>query len=349
MNIGLCIYSRNEDILRLQVALTVMGHKARVFFSDHYHCHCSYWQKKLDGWGFSEKRRQYEDDWRQDFLAYVRRGQSDLILFVNEPAGVMDIDTMREVRRAADEQGTSLAIWFVDPVSDKDYLDDWYPLFDHIYVYEKCDVAFLQEHYSLPATYCPVGFNDAYETIGTPRQGYAYDVAFVGQFSPRRRELLNTVAKAAEEKGWRIKFVGPLYPTRYFYKNWLQRIKYPYFLRHLDSRFITSSETAEIYRQAKIVLNIHNYIHKSLNPRSFEIMATGAFELVDEREDYDLVRPGQDLATFANEDDLLVKIATYLANDDERRRIAANGQKTTRQHYSITASLGQIIYNRKRD
>ena len=52
---------------------------------------------------------------------------------------------------------------------------------------------------------------------------------------------------------------------------------FPYLLNH----HISSNEMTNIYRRSKVYLNIGAIEHLSLNPRTFEILATGSFQLTD--------------------------------------------------------------------
>ena len=91
---------------------------------------------------------------------------------------------------------------------------------------------------------------------------------------------------------------------------------------------MTASKSATLYSKTKICLNIHDGRHKSPNPRTFEILATGTFELIDERESYGgLLQEGRDLIQFRDVEDLLFKIDYYLLHEDEREAIAASGHR----------------------
>ena len=89
-------------------------------------------------------------------------------------------------------------------------------------------------------------------------------------------------------------------------------------------------------------MNIHDTKHKSLNPRSFDILAAGAFEIVDMRSGYvGDIQPGKALVEFKGIDDLLTKIEYYLANDEERETIAQYGYE--HNIYSMEYSLRKVL------
>ena len=114
-------------------------------------------------------------------------------------------------------------------------------------------------------------------------------------------------------------------------------------MKYLYNGRIAPECTASLYARSKICLNIHLPAHKGVNPRTFEIMATGSFQIIDEREDYAGLAPGQDLAVFHSTEDLIEKISYYLAHEEERERIAAHGHAAVLGRYSMEASLNRIL------
>ena len=88
---------------------------------------------------------------------------------------------------------------------------------------------------------------------------------------------------------------------------------------------------------------LHLPAHKGVNPRTFEIMATGSFQLIDEREDYAGLVTERDMVIFRSTEELIEKISYYLAHEDERERIAAHGHAAVLGRYSMEASLNRIL------
>ena len=218
----------------------------------------------------------------------------------------------------------------------------FFPYCDRIYVFEKRDVLLLQERYQIPAAYCPVGYNAAYARVEA-RRDKEIDIAFMGAPYRNRLHILEQAAAHAVRNGWRMAIYGPFYEDRYFWKEYLFQRKYPYITKYLTNGMVLPEEAAELYARSKICLNIHLSAHKGVNPRTFEIMATGSFQLVDEREDYVGLVPEQDMAIFRSTEELIEKISYYLAHEDERERIAAHGHAAVLGRYSMEASLHRIL------
>lgn len=82
-----------------------------------------------------------------------------------------------------------------------------------------------------------------------------------------------------------------------------------------------------VFKTAKINLNISLRSIKSGMPlRIFDIMGAGGFLLTNFQSDFlDYFVPGEDYVYYESKQDLLDKIDYYLAHEDERATIAANG------------------------
>ena len=93
-------------------------------------------------------------------------------------------------------------------------------------------------------------------------------------------------------------------------------------------------EMVRIFAASTINLNIHSANHVEgldpdpdyVNPRTFELAACGAFQLVDARAPLAALFRDDELATFRSQSELREKIAYYLAHPEERAAIAARGR-----------------------
>lgn len=120
-------------------------------------------------------------------------------------------------------------------------------------------------------------------------------------------------------------------------------VRYPYLYRYIDNGSLNSSEVADIYRNSKICLNVHVGGAKSCNPRTFEILATGAWQMIDSREYYDLLIPNDDLIVYNNEDELLELIDKYLKKEENRKKIAINGYNKAKQFYKLEQVVRKLL------
>ena len=125
---------------------------------------------------------------------------------------------------------------------------------------------------------------------------------------------------------------GRWYDDRYPWKVRSYRRKHPHLFPVLTNQELSPEEVAQIYRRSKIVLNINNDVHHSVSPRTFEILATQTFQLMNSGQqsngtlDFD-----RDLVQYDDVDDLIRKIDFYLQHDEMRAQIAAHGAESVRR------------------
>jgi spore maturation protein CgeB len=105
---------------------------------------------------------------------------------------------------------------------------------------------------------------------------------------------------------------------------------------------IGTDEIVKIFNATEININLHSSTyHKGINPfgdfvnpRTFEIIASGGFQLADRRSPLQgLFETGEELVVFNDLNDLRSKITYYLDNPGERARIIKRGrQRILREH-----------------
>ena len=337
MKVVYIITSRNESILHIGSALARMGIDGVMVPADEFSSNCSYFEHKLYKWGYRKYFESYVQERCRKIKETIEMECPDAVLFVNSGyVRYMEED----VRKLASH--CCVAMFLVDSIKgdDEEAARLAFPG-NHVFVYEPGDVEFLGK-YGIEAAYCPVGYGADYcmET-GKSKD---LDVFFVGTPTGDRREYLNAVAKAGGKRGWRLLFAGPFYEKRYFWKPLYLKVKYGALCRYVQCGELSSQEVAEFYRRSKICLNIQGNEGDNLNPRTFEIMATGAFELISRHKDYlGLIEPGRDLVDFGTPEELVEKISYYLEHEKERKAIAANGYRQVKDKFRMEDSLSRIL------
>ena len=350
MKILLGSYADFNALLGVEQSLKALGHEVVTFDTRDYMAVCSYFAKKKAKLGFSG-RAQYENKIAQKIIRTAAEFCPQLILFINGPEKVLTPTEFSKLQLVAKKIGAAIAVYFVDPV-EKDIvswagrcghagIEEYYPYFDNVFVYEKTDVKYLSAGGVHP-TYIPLGFNELYSRA-IPAKAQDIDIIFVGNAHNPRLKILTELARIAKKRDWNLKIVGPMYDTRYCWKKWQFKKKYPEIFQFLEATQKSPTEVAELYTRAKIALNIHKTGALSLNPRSFEIMAAGGFELTDARGDYAGLTVAKMLAVFKDTTELIDKIEYYLAHTAERQQIAACGRDFVRAHYSMRQTMAKII------
>ena len=156
-----------------------------------------------------------------------------------------------------------------------------------------------------------------------PRQEYACDVCFAGDWSPLREQIMTRMIEHFD-----VKIFGP----------WKKKLPPQSPLHaHLIDGFFSPDEMACMFSSAKVVLNIHtwcgNYDH-GVNPRLFEAAGCGAFQVVDwKREIPELFDCDKEVKCYRTPEELIALVRQALADDAARLSAAqAAHARAYREH-----------------
>ncbi|WP_314002769.1 glycosyltransferase [uncultured Paenibacillus sp.] len=242
--------------------------------------------------------------------------------------------------------GIRTAVWFADdPYMTGDTVN-LAPLYDTVVTHELSTVELYRQIGCGDVHYMPFA---AHAGRFRPMQvgpEYRSDVCFIGQAFRNRVAVFDAAASGL--KGLRVRIFGGLWERLRSFRRLKPSIRLGW---------LPVDESVRYYNGAKIVINLHrpaeagsdnrntlNLPGRSINPRTFEIAACGAFQLTDRREDLELYyRPGEELETFDGAADLVDKIRHYLAREDERSRIAARGLARTLREHSYPARVNRLL------
>lgn len=130
----------------------------------------------------------------------------------------------------------------------------------------------------------------------------------------------------------------------YFAKRSFAR-KYPYLVKYVTNSFLHDQEVAELYNTSRISLNIHIALHKGINPRTFEVLANGNFELCDYREDAKKIGliDGTNIVMYNNAEECVEKIKCYLNNEEDCLKIAKAGKEFVMKNYTMKKLLADVL------
>ncbi|MBR2215262.1 MAG: glycosyltransferase [Selenomonadaceae bacterium] len=323
--------TRNAKILQMENTLQSLGLEYAMAYVDPYENTHPYLQKKLVETFFPRLTRSCDSKHYRSAIAKAKEYSPDIILGINFG---FDQWAMAELNPSIKK-----ITWFIDSIVGINC--DATLRHATNFTYDRASAAYLLAH-GVNANYCPVGYNDAYTYSYAPHEK-TLDVVFVGAPYKRRLVILETVAKAAQENNWRFKVYGPFFRPFHFWKEWQSRHRYPHLFSYMVNGSLSPQEIATIYAQTQICLNIHDEKNKGVNPRTFEIMATGSIELLDAREDYDIIHPGEDVVVFHDDTEAVEKIAYYLAHAEEREKIAQRGKERIWERRSMKACLRQVL------
>src|SRR5437879_5584494 len=115
---------------------------------------------------------------------------------------------------------------------------------------------------------------------------------------------------------------------------------------------ISTEDTVRIFNATRVNLNLHSSTYVDgveprgdfVNPRTFELAAAGAFQLVDRRELLPpLLRPHAEVATFTDAAELHERVRHYLAHPDERAFLAAEGRARVLAEHTYRHRMQRLL------
>lgn len=241
--------------------------------------------------------------------------------------------------------GIKTAIWLVDEPYVTDITTILAPQYEFLFTHELASIPIYQQLgcqvYYLPLAVNPVVYQPKY----VPAQ-YQSDICFIGNAFFNRVRLIDQIAPFLAARETRI--IGYL---------WRRLRRYQSLKRHIRIAWISADEAASYYNGAKIVINIHrahdDKVHNknsrnipglSINPRTYEIAACGAFQLTDVRQDLsDFYIPGVEIETYFSPKELVDKMVYYLHNEEQRKKMAIKGFMKTLEKHTYQNRLSQLL------
>lgn len=165
-----------------------------------------------------------------------------------------------------------------------------------------------------------------------------YDVCFVGSFSPQNASaVLRAYYLSQIPEHYKIAVYGSglSYWSRYFPR--LSKAM-------VSDKHLGSQKLNEVYNISKIVLNIHSPDHlKSISARTFEIALAGGFQIVDWREDLDLLFPAGTFSTFKTSREMIKLIEYWIDKPEERRQMAEKAREVTLKNHTWRKRAQMIL------
>lgn len=107
----------------------------------------------------------------------------------------------------------------------------------------------------------------------------------------------------------------------------------------------TLTEMPLIFNQSKINLNITiRPIQTGLSLRVFDVLGCGGFLMTNYQSELpDYFNIGEDLEAFASEEELVDKCAYYMANEEQREKIALSGYEKISKYHTYSNRFSEMI------
>ena len=269
-------------------------------------------------------------------LSSVFNEPPDMVIFMAQsPASERTLLKLKSM-------GIKTAYWFVEDFRTLTYWNTIVKNVDYFFTIQKDD--FFEElksigannyHY-LPLACLPDFHKKIIEINEEDRIKYGSDVSFAGAGYYNRKNVF------AQLIDFNFKIWG---------SDWHAGLPLSLLIQE-DGRRFTEEEAVKIYNYSKININLHSSMWHwdinpngdFLNPRVYEILACGGFQLVDRRRYMEGVfEDGKDLVVFETVDDLRKKIKYYLANEEERLAIAAHGRETAVKNHTYESRIREMM------
>jgi len=245
----------------------------------------------------------------QAILAKVETFEPDLVLALAQaPLGAQ---ALRRLRR----DGVPTAMWFVEDWRVFTYWRGYAPLYDFFAVIQEDPFLGELEAVGQPnALYLPLAadpqFHRPLDLTPGERRTWGAQVGFMGAGYPNRRRAFRHLAHH-DFKIWGTEWEGDSALAR--------RVQ-------MQGRRVSPEECVKIFNATLVNLNLHSSVQAErlvsggdfVNPRTFELAACGAFQLVDRRTLLDDLFWSDELATFETMAELEERIQYFLAHPEER-------------------------------
>ena len=283
---------------------------------------------------FEEAIRDYNKDLLQEIVAI----QPDVLLVLK--GNILLPETLEKIRKESD---VILVLWCYDSALRFSNVLKGGRYYHIFYTYEPTDIQGLRK-YGIQANFLPMAY-DPNSYFKLEDETYIRDISFVGALSvyPERKKILQLII--SQHKNLSLEIWGTAWTGYNPFLLYEYKIKRRALGKHIHNYNIPPEEVNTVYNATKICLNIHHRQSKEgVNPRTFEILGAGAFQLIDYKKELeDLFDIGREIVCYKKEADLLDKIVYFLENEDERNKIARRGHEIVKKKHTYKHRAETIL------
>lgn len=244
---------------------------------------------------------------------------------------------LEEIRR----RGVITALWYVE---DCRRFTSWQYLsrcYDYVFTIQRNEVlSWIEQAGAGRAIYVPPACDP---TVHQPltltaeeKAHWGSELSFVGAGYNNRVQMFATLANR-DFKIW-----GTEWPAVQPFLHLVQE----------QGRRLSPEEYVKIFNASTLNLNLHSSSERDgvepfgdfINPRTFELAACGAFQLVDNRVTLpEVFVPGQEVATFNDRQSMIEQIEYYRARPEERAIIAQAGRARALSEHTYEHRLETML------
>ncbi len=271
----------------------------------------------------------------QAILAQVESFEPDLVLTMAQAP------VSRQLLRRLEKMSVPTAMWFVEDYTLFTYWRAFAPLYSVFAVIQKN--SFLQELTEIGqenALYLPMAalpsFHTPQELTPLEKKKFAADVAFLGAGYPNRRVAFRPLASRKNFKIWGTEWDNDGVLAKCVQENGAR---------------ISPEDAVKIYSATNININLHSSVQHSnnisegdfVNPRTFELAAIGAFQVVDTRTLMSELFDDDMLATFNSLEQMYELIDYYDTKPEERTSMAQKARAHALEHHCYEQRMQTLL------
>jgi len=268
-------------------------------------------------------------------LAHIADDPPDLVLAMAQAPLSMPI--LEQLRK----KNVVTAMWFVENFRHLTYWQQVASGYDFWFVMqqEPCINA-LTRAGARQVTYLPLAANPNVHKPGmcspSEQEEFGADVSFLGAGYPNRRQLLQGLLN----QGWSFKLWG---------NEWENPGPLDIALQRNGAR-IDSETSVKIFNQTKVNINLHSYTGQGfdpdgdgINPRTFELAACGAFQVIDQRTLLSQHFDDTMLAILQKPEDLVPTVKRYLSDASARQAMAIASRQHALAHHTYVHRMETLL------
>lgn len=227
--------------------------------------------------------------------------------------------------------GTKVALWFPDAVSNMGRHDMFLAGYDRIFFKNPVLVRQLTELHGIDAAYMPEACNPTWHRSDVAF-GTQETIVLAGNIHPTRAILLDRMVR----EGLPLRIYGPR-PAK-----WLD---FPALRSVHTGVSVRRGEKADVFRSARVVLNnLHPAEFAGVNCRVFEAAGSGGAILTEAREGLEtLFDIDTELTTFATFGELVEKCRFLLSDVSAGRQIADAAAARAHAEHTYDLRLAEIL------
>jgi len=245
-------------------------------------------------------------------------------------------------------RGVTTVLWFMEDYLRFTYWKELARYYDFVFTIQKGRCVELikqagagEVHY-LPMA-CDPGIHRPVSLTGEERTRWGSPISFVGAGYHNRQQVFASFAELP------FKIWGTEWPECKPFDRMVQE----------NGRRLLPGEYVKIFNATDININLHSSSERDgvdpsgdfVNPRTFELAAAGAFQLVDERSHLvECFEPGKEVITFKNTRELKDLIGYYLNRPNERQVIADRARARALRDHTYDQRIQDmlsVIYSSK--